>query len=264
MAFLPILLLGIIQGITEFLPISSSGHLLIAAEIMSIPESLMMDVSLHLGSLLAVIIYFRNDIKVLVFLLLPFSIKLSKDEKNLAFCLIVGTLPVVIIGGLLFLTGYADILRNLKVVGLATIIFGLLLYYSDSYTNANTKSIERLSIKNALIIGLFQILAIIPGASRAGVVYSGSRIVGLNRIEAAKLSILLSIPVILISSAIPILKLIESPTSTNISSSFFGFLISFFVAYISIDYLLKWLKKNTMKPFVVYRIVIGSLILIYL
>ena len=251
MAFLPILLLGIIQGITEFLPISSSGHLLIAAEIMSIPESLMLDVSLHLGSLLAVIIYFRNDIKVLVFLLLPFSIKLSKDEKNLAFCLIVGTLPVVIVGGLLFLTGYADILRNIKIVGLATIIFGLLLYYSDSYTNANTKGIERLSIKSALIIGLFQILAIIPGASRAGVVYSGSRIIGLNRIEAAKLSILLSIPVILISSAIPILKLIESPTNTNISSSFFGFFISFFVAYISIDYLLKWLKKNTMKPFAV-------------
>ena len=180
MAFLPILLLGIIQGITEFLPISSSGHLLIAAEIMSIPESLMLDVSLHLGSLLAVIIYFRNDIKVLVFLLLPFSIKLTKDEKNLAFCLIVGTLPVVIVGGLLFLTGYADILRNIKIVGLATIIFGLLLYYSDSYTNASTKGIERLSIKSALIIGLFQILAIIPGASRAGVVYSGSRIIGLN------------------------------------------------------------------------------------
>ena len=115
MAFLPILLLGIIQGITEFLPISSSGHLLIAAEIMSIPESLMLDVSLHLGSLLAVIIYFRNDIKVLVFLLLPFSIKLNKNEKNLAFCLIVGTLPVVIVGGLLFLTGYADILRNIKI-----------------------------------------------------------------------------------------------------------------------------------------------------
>jgi len=264
MAFLPILLLGIIQGITEFLPISSSGHLLIAAEIMSIPESLMLDVSLHLGSLLAVIIYFRNDIKVLVFLLLPFSIKLSKDEKNLAFCLIVGTLPVVIVGGLLFLTGYADILRNLKVVGLATILFGLLLYYSDSYTNANTKGIEKLSIKNALIIGLFQILAIIPGASRAGVVYSGSRVIGLNRIEAAKLSMLLSIPVILISSAIPILKLIESPTSANISSSLLGFMISFFVAYISIDYLIKWLKKNTMKPFVIYRIVVGTLILIYL
>jgi undecaprenyl-diphosphatase len=263
MAFLPILLLGIIQGITEFLPISSSGHLLIAAEIMSFPESLMLDISLHLGSLVAVIIYFRNDIKVLVFLILPFSIKLSKDEKNLAFCLIVGTLPVVIVGGLLFLTGYADILRNIKIVGLATIIFGLLLYYSDSYTNANTKSIEKLTMKNALIIGLFQILAIIPGASRAGVVYSGSRIIGLNRIEAAKLSILLSIPVILISSAIPILKLLESPTSTNISSSFFGFLISFFVAYVSIDYLLKWLKKNTMKPFVIYRIVVGTLILIY-
>ena len=237
MAFLPILLLGIIQGITEFLPISSSGHLLIAAELMSIPESLMMDVSLHLGSLLAVIIFFRNDIKVLVFLLLPFSIELSKDEKNLAFCLIVGTLPVVIVGGLLFLTGYADILRNIKIVGLATIIFGLLLYYSDSYTNANTKGIERLSIKSALIIGLFQILAIIPGASRAGVVYSGSRIIGLNRIEAAKLSILLSIPVILISSAIPILRLIESPTSANISSSIFGFLISFFVAYICFTHL---------------------------
>ena len=170
----------------------------------------------------------------------------------------------MIVGGLLFLTGYADILRNIKIVGLATIIFGLLLYYSDSYTNANAKGIERLSIKSALIIGLFQILAIIPGASRAGVVYSGSRIIGLNRIEAAKLSILLSIPVILISSAIPILKLIESPTSTNVSSSFFGFFISFFVAYISIDYLLKWLKKNTMKPFVIYRIVIGTHILIYL
>ena len=113
MAFLPILLLGIIQGITEFLPISSSGHLLIAAEIMNIPQSLMLDVSLHLGSLLAVIIYFRKDIRVLIFLLLPFSITLNKSEKHLAFILIFGTLPVVIVGGLLFLSGYADILLSL-------------------------------------------------------------------------------------------------------------------------------------------------------
>ena len=261
MSFLPIFILGIIQGITEFLPISSSGHLVVAGKFLDFQhQSLLIDVSLHLGTLGAVLLYFNKETKIL--LLNTHNIFLKKSDKNALFTkhILIATVPVVVIGGILFLFGIADILRNLQVIALSTILFGVLLYFADRRSN-NHITINDLTMKKSFLIGLFQILSIIPGTSRAGIVYTGSRFLNLNRIDAAKFSIILSIPVIILSSAIPIIQLIKMPTKEYFILSIVGFFISFIVAYFSIDLLLKWLKSHSMTPFVIYRIIFGSLLL---
>ena len=244
MHIFPVIILAIIQGITEFLPISSSAHLLITAEMMNIRENLSLDISLHLGTLMAVLIYFRTEALNFFKFIMPFfsSNKISKTKINQN--LIVASLPIIFIGGLAYMSGFA-------------------LYFADIRSNEESLKVDNLSYKKSLVVGFFQIFAIIPGASRAGVVYTGSRIVGLNRVEAAKFSMLLSIPVILISASIPAIELANDSIAINFLYLFSGFIISFITAYLSISILLNWVKNNSMIPFVIYRIILGSIILIY-
>ena len=261
MSFLPIFILGIIQGITEFLPISSSGHLLVVGKFLDFKQqSLLIDVSLHLGTLGAVMVYFSRESRIL--LLNAHNIFQNKPDEQALFTkhIFAATIPIVIIGGILFLFGIADILRNLQVIALATILFGILLYFADVKSNDEIK-VKDLTTQKSFLIGIFQILAIIPGTSRAGIVYTGSRFLNLNRIEAARFSMILSIPVIILSSAVPVIQLIKTPTQEYFLFSIFGFFISFIVAYFSIDFLLKWLKSHSMTPFVIYRIIFGSILL---
>ena len=260
MSFLPIFILSFIQGITEFLPISSSGHLLAIGQFLNFQQqSLLIDVSLHLGTLGAVLFYFSKETKIL--LLNAHGIFSNKtDEQIFTKHITLAAIPIVIVGGLLFLLGIADILRNLQMIALSTIIFGILLFFADTESKKNL-TIKDLTVQKSLIIGLFQVLSVIPGTSRAGIVYTGSRFLNLNRIEAARFSMILSIPVIIISSAIPIIELIKTPTTENFMLSAIGFIVSFIVAYFSIDLLLKWLKSHSMTPFVIYRIIFGSILL---
>ena len=261
MSFLPIFILGLIQGITEFLPISSSGHIFVAGKFLDFKQqSLLIDVSLHLGTLGAVIVYFKRESKIL--LLNSLSIFQNKSDEHAQFTkhIITATIPIVIIGGVIFLFGIADILRNIQVIALATIFFGILLYFADLKSH-NEIQVKDLTTQKSFLIGMFQILSIIPGTSRAGIVYTGSRFLNLNRIEAARFSMFLSIPVIILSSAIPIIQLLKSPTQENFFFSIGGFIVSFVVAYFSIDLLFKWLKSHSMTPFVIYRILFGSILL---
>ena len=261
MSFLPIFILGLIQGITEFLPISSSGHLLVAGKLLDFKQqSLLIDVSLHLGTLGAVLLYFSKESRIL--LLNAHSVFTNRSDENALFTkhILFATVPIVIIGGLLFVFGIADILRNLQVIALATILFAVFLYFADVKSSGHI-SIKELTIQKSFLIGILQTLSIIPGTSRAGIVYTGSRLLNLNRIEAAKFSMILSIPVIILSSAIPIIELVKTPTQENFIFSVAGFVVSFVVAYFSIDLLLKWLKSHSMTPFVIYRIIFGSILL---
>ena len=261
MSFLPIFILGLIQGITEFLPISSSGHLLVAGKFLDFKQqSLLIDVSLHLGTLGAVLLYFNKESKILLFN--ANSIFTNRSDENALFTkhTIFATIPIVIIGGLLFVFGIADILRNLQVIALATILFGVLLYFADIKSNSHI-TIKELTVQKSFLIGMFQTLSIIPGTSRAGITYTGSRFLNLNRIEAARFSMILSIPVIILSSAIPIIQLLKTPTQENFILGVLGFIVSFVVAYFSIDLLLKWIKSHSMTPFVIYRIIFGSILL---
>tara|TARA_B100001029_G_C15039723_1_gene442722 strand:- start:946 stop:1743 length:798 start_codon:yes stop_codon:yes gene_type:complete len=263
MHIFPIVILAIIQGITEFLPISSSAHLLITAKMMNIGESLALDISLHLGTLMAVLIYFRMEALSFFKFVMPFYLSKKVSKTKINQNLIIASLPIIFIGGLAYILGFAEIVRNLHLIGLSTIVFGLALYFADIKSHEENISLDNLSTKKSLTIGLFQIFAIIPGASRAGVVYMGSRIVGINRVDAAKFSMLLSIPVIIISVSIPIIEIVNDPISVNILYLLFGFIIAFITAYFSISILLNWVKKNSMTPFVIYRIILGSIILIY-
>jgi len=262
MPLLLIIILGLVQGTTEFLPISSSAHLILVPYLLEIDnQGLVIDICLHIGTLLAVVIYFRKElidyIQAIPSLFRLNTTAAAQDLKKL----ILATLPIIFVGGLVFLFGISNVLRNLSIIGIATIFFGLLLYFAD-IKKGDCNSISNSSFRNIFIIGCSQILAIIPGTSRAGIVYTSSRFFNISRIEAAKFSMLLSIPTIIISSFVPLIQLIKEP---NIEITFYALLsiiIAFVTAIISINFLLKWVANHTMLPFVIYRLILGTIILI--
>ena len=260
MNFFPVIVLAIIQGITEFLPVSSSAHLIIAADFIEFSyENIALDVSLHLGTLLAVMFYFRSDI-----LLITNGIIDSQSKgRNTAIQISIASVPIIFLGGLAFMTGIVDHLRNIQVIALSTIFFGIIIYYADIQNEKKIQTIDELKIGESFIIGLFQVLAIIPGTSRSGIVYSGGRFLNMSRIEALRFAMLLSIPTILLSAFIPTYKFIESPSSEFLLIGTVGVIVSFVTAYLSISLLMSWVRKFSMVPFVVYRIILGSFLLIY-
>ena len=260
MYFFPVILLAIIQGITEFLPVSSSAHLIIASDFIEFTyKNIALDVSLHLGTLLAVIVYFRSDI----LLIMSGIIDSQSKGRNTAIQIFIATVPIVIFGGLAFMMGIVDYFRNIQVIALSTIIFGVVLYYADIQNDKKTKTIYELKIEESFIIGLFQILAIIPGTSRSGIVYSGGRFLNISRIEALRFAMLLSIPTILLSAFIPTYKFVESPSSEFLLIGTVGLIVSFATAYLSISLLMNWVRNFSMVPFVIYRIILGSVLLVY-
>ena len=180
--FIEILILSAIQGISEFLPISSSAHLIIVSSLYNLKaSSLLIDISLHLGSLLAIIFFFRKDL---------FDIK---NNQKLLRLIIIGSIPLIIFGYILHSTEVIYLLRNIKVIAWTTLIFGIFLYFSDQkkiYKNISSN----LNIKSIVFIGMFQILALIPGVSRAGITITAARLLSFNRVDSGKISFLLSIP----------------------------------------------------------------------
>ena len=245
-----ILLLSLIQGVSEFLPISSAAHLILASNIYEFKnQSLLIDISLHLGSLLAILFYFRNEI---------FNLK---NNLNLFYKIIVATLPLIIIGYFLYSTGIIYELRNIKVIVWTTFAGAILLYIADRRKIFNNLE-NSFNFKSALIIGLFQIIALIPGTSRAGITITAGRILGFDRTDSTKISFYLSIPALAGASAIGIKDLLKE----NIELNFIvlvGIFLSFIFSLITIKYFLKFIKNFSFKIFVFYRIIL-SLILLYI
>ena len=245
-----ILLLSLIQGVSEFLPISSAAHLILASNIYEFKnQSLLIDISLHLGSLLAILFYFRNEI---------FNLK---NNLNLFYKIIVATLPLIIIGYFLYSTGIIYEFRNIKVIVWTTFVGAILLHIADRRKIFNNLE-NSFNFKTALIIGLFQIIALIPGTSRAGITITAGRILGFNRTDSTKISFYLSIPALAGASAIGIKGLLKE----NIEFNFIllvGMFLSFIFSLITIKYFLKFIKKFSFKIFVFYRIIL-SLILLYI
>ena len=248
--FFEILLLSLIQGVSEFLPISSAAHLILASNIYEFKnQSLLIDISLHLGSLLAILFYFRNEI---------FNLK---NNLNLFYKIIIATIPLVIIGYFLYSTGIIYEFRNIKVIVWTTFGGAILLHIADRRKIFNNLE-NSFNYKSALIIGLFQILALIPGTSRAGITITAGRILGFNRTDSTKISFYLSIPALAGASAIGIKDLLKE----NIEFNFIvlvGIFLSFIFSLITIKYFLKFIKKFSFKIFVFYRIIL-SLILLYI
>ena len=246
-----ILILSLVQGITEFLPISSSSHLILISDFLDFKnQNLSIDVSLHIGSFIAVLSYFYKDI-------LNFF-----DNKILFFKIFISSIPLMIIGFFLVETGFVEKIRNLKVIAWTTVIFGFLLFLSDKFKLE--KNIEKnFTMKSAIFIGLFQILSLIPGVSRSGITITAARILNFKRVDAAKISFLLSIPTLAGVSIYGLKNIILSPDINFSILNFISVLFSFFFSLITIKFFLKFLKRFSLQIFVIYRIILGLGLLIF-
>ena len=245
--FFEIFLLSIVQGISEFLPISSAAHLILVSNIYEFKnQSLLIDISLHLGSLLAILFYFRKDI-------FDFN-----KNLNLFYKIAISTMPLVVVGYFLYSTEIIYQLRNIKIIAWSTLFFGILIYIADK--NKFLKKIEtHFNIKSALIIGFFQVLALIPGVSRAGITITAGRILGFDRVDSTKISFYLSIPALVGASALGIKDLFKE----NIEFNFLiliGIFLSFLFSLITIKFFFEFLKKFSLNVFVVYRIFLATVL----
>ena len=251
--YIETLILSIIQGISEFIPVSSSAHLLIISRLSDFNVSnLQLDISLHLGSLLAIILFFRKELINII------------NNKNIFLLIILGSIPLVIVGYIFYSTNLIDQFRNLKVVAWTTLIFGILLYFSDKFELKNKISSE-LNIKSIIIIGLFQILAIIPGVSRSGIVITASRFLKFDRVESSKIAFYLSIPALAGASVLGFKDVIDD--QINFDAIFiFSTSASFLFSYFTIKYFLIYVKMFSLSFFVIYRIVLSIILfsIIYL
>ena len=244
-----IFILSLIQGITEFLPISSSSHLILASEYLKFDnQSLSIDVSLHIGSFIAVVFYFYKDI-------INFY-----ENKILFLKILISSLPVMIIGFFLLETNYIEKIRNIETIAWMTIIFGILLYLSDKFKL--DKSIKSdFNFKSAIFIGILQIFSLIPGVSRSGIAITAARLLKFKRVDAAKISFLISIPILAAVSAFGLKNILFSEsynfTKINLIAIFFSFIFSL----TTIKYFLKFIKRFDLNLFVFYRLILGVLIL---
>ena len=246
-----IFILSIIQGVTEFLPISSSSHLIILSNFIDFKnQTLQLDVSLHVGSFLAVVAFFHKDLINFV------------KNKDLFLKIFMSSIPIMIVGYLLVKFELIDSLRNLKIIGWTTIIFGILLFISDK-SKINKKLDNKFSLKSAIFIGFFQILSLIPGVSRSGISITASRICNYTRFDSAKISFLLSIPTLAAVSFFGIRNLIITDNLIFSKINILAIVLSFIFSYITIKFFLGYIKKFSLNVFVIYRIILGIFLLLY-
>ena len=248
LSIIQIIILSMIQAITEFLPISSSAHLLLPSKLLGWPDQgIIFDITVHFASLLAVIVYFRDQF-------LKFSFYLSKTF----IFLIIATLPIVLI--VLFIDGIGDYRWTLESIAISNIVFAALLFLTDKFRNGNLKNSE-MKWWQAVIIGFSQTSSLISGASRSGTAITGALFLGFSREEAARFSLMLSIPTITGALLFSFLEINTLATNINILETFIGFLTTFIVSYFSIYFFIKLIKSIGYTPFAVYRVLLGVVIL---
>ena len=245
-----IFILSLIQGITEFIPVSSSSHLIIISEYFNFEnQKIEIDVGLHIGSFFAVITYFRKDIYNFV------------KNKDLFFKILISSLPVMMAGYLLIKFNLVEHLRNIKIIGWSTLIFGIILYLSDK-SEVKNQIESNFTIRSALVIGFFQILSLIPGVSRSGITITGGRLLKFKRYDSAKISFLLSIPTLAAVSMFGLNNLFNSESFNFSFLIVISILFSFFFSLITIKYFLDYIQKFSLNIFVIYRVILGIGLLI--
>ena len=242
--FIEIFILSAVQGISEFLPISSSAHLILISNFYNFrSSSLLIDVGLHFGSLLAIVFYFRRELFDL------------KNNRKLLTLMVVGSLPLIIFGYFLYTTETIHLLRNVKIIAWTTLFFGIILYLADQKKIDKNIS-SNLNVKSILIIGFFQILALIPGVSRAGITMTAARFLNFNRLDSGKISFLLSIPALTGASFLSLKNITTQSIEINYLIIIAMFL-SFLFSYITIRFFLFYINKFSLSVFVIYRVIIG-------
>jgi undecaprenyl-diphosphatase len=243
-----IFILSAIQGISEFLPISSSAHLIIISTLYEFySSSLLIDISLHLGSLFAIVFYFKNELFDL------------KNNQKLLLLIVLGSLPLIIFGYIIYTTDLIYLIRNIEIIAWTTFIFAIILYFADR-SRFDKKISSDLNFKLIIIIGFFQILSLIPGVSRAGIAITAARILKFNRVDSSKISFLLSIPALCGASVISLKDLSIQSAELNYLA-LLAILLSFAFSYITVKFFLIYINKFSMNAFVIYRIIIALILL---
>ncbi len=264
MTLLHLIVLAAVQGITEFLPISSSGHLVLVPAVTDWPDqTLLVDVAVHVGTLLAVMAYFWRDVGAI----LAGTIRIARGRRDpstrLVGLLFIGTIPVVIAGGLLVAYDLTAYLRNTQVIAWTTIGFGLLLLIADRLF-LTVRKLPQMTLAHAALIGLAQILSLIPGTSRSGITMTAARTLGFEREDAARYSMLLSIPTILAAAVLVGIDAWQTEDAGALQEAIFAGVLAFGFAIVSIAALLAWLRRATFTPFAVYRLVLGAALLVWI
>tara|TARA_B100000989_G_scaffold42942_1_gene27366 strand:+ start:74 stop:841 length:768 start_codon:yes stop_codon:yes gene_type:complete len=245
--FTEILILSAVQGISEFLPISSSAHLLIVSSLYDMRAgSLLIDVSLHLGSLFAIIFYFRKELFDL------------KNNKKLLQLIIIGSIPIIIFGYILYSTEFIHLLRNIKLIAFTTLFFGIILFFADQQKISNNIS-SNLNYKSMIFIGLFQILALVPGVSRAGITLTAARFLKFNRVDSSKISFLLSIPALTGASLLGLKDIAYQSIEINYLI-LISVILSFMFSYITVKFFISYINRFSLNIFVIYRVLISIIL----
>ena len=251
--FLEIFILSAVQGISEFLPISSSAHLILISSFFELKtNSLLIDISLHLGSLIAIMFYFRKDL---------FDLNNNRKYLNL---ILFGSIPLLIFGYILHSSELIYLLRNIKIIAFTTLFFGIILFFSDQAKTEKNISLN-LDFKSIIFIGLFQILALIPGVSRAGITLTAARFLKFNRVDSVKISFMLSIPALAGASFLGLQDLIDQPLEINYLI-IFAIILSFLFSFITVKFFLNFINKFSLNIFIIYRILLSLILfgIIYL
>ncbi len=240
-----ILILSLIQGIFEFLPVSSAAHLIFISEYFKFNnQNILIDLCLHLGSLIAIIIYFRDDLFNFI------------QNRNFLIKILIGTIPIIPFGYILYNTGLIFSLRNLEVIAWMSLIFSFLLYVSDK-VKIEKKIEDHFTIKSAVIIGIFQVISLIPGVSRSGITITAGRILGFNRFDAAKISFMLSVPTLATASFLGVYNIYQEGSAELNFLAITAIIFSAIFSYLTIAIFLNFIKKFTLNIFIIYRVILS-------
>lgn len=255
---LHLVILAIVQGITEFFPISSSAHLILTPKLMGwADQGPLIDLAVHVGTLLAVILYFRVEMRRMIVGGIGLLGGRFSDDARLFLLVALASVPAFAAGPLIYYLGGSEMMRSVELIGWTTLIFGIVLYFSDQYGKHDRK-LEDVTYVHALMIGIAQAVALIPGVSRSGVTMTTARFLGFERAEAARFSFLMSIPVTMAAGGLGALEIYKTGQAELQIDAVISGTVAFFTALLAISVLLRWLQKSSFTPFVVYRVILGA------
>ncbi|AJE45003.1 undecaprenyl-diphosphate phosphatase [Celeribacter indicus] len=262
MSLLYLLIVAIVQGITEFLPISSSGHLILLPHLIGVQDQgQAIDVAVHVGTLGAVMLYFWRDVRVgLAGIPRMLTGRIDTPGSRLAFLLLVATIPVILLGLVLKVTGLSDAMRSTAVIGWTMLIFGVVLYWFDQ-KGAEVKAEQDWSLSDAIKLGLWQAVALIPGTSRSGITITGARALGYKREDGAKIAMLMSIPTIMASGLLLGAEVVGDADWPMLRDAAIGAVFAFGAALLALSLMMRLLKSVSFTPYVIYRVILGAVLL---
>lgn len=262
MTLFHLFLVAFIQGVTEFLPVSSSGHLILLPALTGLQDQgLVIDVAVHIGTLFAVVLFFYKDVAMgLAGMGRLVRGKVDTPGARLAMGLIIATVPVILVGLVLKVTGMMEMMRSIALIGWTMILFGFVLYWADQ-KGSSVKAAEVWTMRDALIMGLWQAVALIPGTSRSGATISGARALGYERKEAARLAMLMSIPTIVASAVLLGAEVAVTANAQAARDGAIAALFSFFAALAALFLMMRLLRSVSFTPYVIYRVILGAVLL---